>query len=97
MNKIRYLLDEHVSYHLRKAVKRHDSDIVVRRVGETGVPSVGTLDPDILLWCEANNFSLVTNNRKTMPGHLKDHLSDGNHAPGIFVLNPNLTMGGNSL
>ncbi|MDM8525395.1 hypothetical protein QUF80_18670, partial [Desulfococcaceae bacterium HSG8] len=29
---------------------------------------------DILLWCETDNFSLVTNNRKTMPGHLKEHL-----------------------
>ncbi len=92
MNRIRYLLDEHVSYHLRKAVKNHDSDIVIRRIGESGVPTLGTLDPDILIWCETNNFALVTNNRKTMPMHLKDHLSDGNHVPGIFVLNSNLTM-----
>ncbi len=93
MSRIRYLLDEHVSYHLKKAVKKHDADIVIRRIGEPCFPPLETLDPDILTWCETNQFSLVTNNRKTMPGHLKDHLAAGNHAPGIFILSSNLTMG----
>jgi len=28
-----------------------------------------------------------------MPVHLQEHLSAGRHAPGIFTLNPNMTMG----
>jgi hypothetical protein len=92
MNKIRYLFDEHISLNLKKAVKKHDEDIIIRRIGDIGVPQPGTLDPDILVWCEENDFCLMTNNRKTMPKHLKDHLASGSHAPGIFVLNSNMTM-----
>lgn len=28
-----------------------------------------------------------------MPGHLADHLAAGSHVPGIFMLNPELSMG----
>jgi hypothetical protein len=28
----------------------------------------------------------VTNNRKSKPRHLADHLAGGRHVPGIFVL-----------
>lgn len=28
-----------------------------------------------------------------MPVHLADHLAAGRHVPGIFVLNPDLSMG----
>jgi hypothetical protein len=28
-----------------------------------------------------------------MPVHLQEHLAIGRHAPGIFTLNPNLTLG----
>ncbi len=28
-----------------------------------------------------------------MPVHLRDHLADGGHIPGIFILNPTLSIG----
>ncbi len=56
------------------------------------MPSRGTLDPDILLWCEANNFLLVTNNRTSMPVHLKDHLMHGRHILGIFILKDGMSL-----
>ncbi len=28
-----------------------------------------------------------------MPVHLRDHLAAGLHVPGIFILNPGMTMG----
>jgi hypothetical protein len=37
----------------------------------------------------------VTNNRKSMPGHLRDHLAIDRHMPGIFLLNPELSIGQN--
>ncbi len=52
-----------------------------------GVPPRGTLDPEILVWCEQNGTILVTNNRASMPVHLHDHLAEGRHIPGIFILN----------
>lgn len=36
---------------------------------------------------------LVTNNRKSMPRHLADHLALGQHIPGILVINPALAIG----
>lgn len=93
MTVIKYLLDEHVSPRFRQALVRREHDLVVRRVGEVAAPPIHSSDPDILLWCEAHGFSLVTNNRASMPIHLRDHLDAGHHVPGIFILSPHMTMG----
>ena len=79
------------SYKKQLLLKR--PSLVVYTVGDLGSPSLGTLDPEILLWCEDNNFVLITNNRKSMPVHLKDHLAQGRHMPGIITLNPDMSMG----
>ena len=63
-----------------------------------GVPPSGTGDPEILLCCEANDandFILVTNNRKSMPVHLADHLASGRHIPGILTVDITRDMAGN--
>ena len=65
---------------------RQEPDVIVWRVGTPGAPPRGTLDPQILLWCEAHDFVLVTNNRKSMPVHLADHLAAGRHIPGILTV-----------
>jgi len=93
MNKIKYLLDENVSINLRKALKKRLSEIVVLRIGDPNTPTFGTLDPEILVWCEEKGFLLVTNNRASMPVHLQDHLAAGRHASGIFILNDNMSLG----
>lgn len=93
MSEIKYLLDEHVNPRLRKALKRLAPDLVVWRIGEPSAPALSTPDPEILLWCEERGFSLVTNNRESMPVHLQEHLAAGRHVPGIFTLNPQMTMG----
>jgi len=92
MSEIKYLLDEHVNPRLRKVLKRLASEIVVWRVGDPGAPRLGTADEKILSWCEEHEFSLVTNNRESMPLHLQEHLSASRHVPGIFTLNRNMTM-----
>jgi hypothetical protein len=38
---------------------------------------------------------LVTNNRKSMPVHLQDNFAQNHHVPGIFILNPKLSIGQN--
>jgi hypothetical protein len=92
MSQIHYLLDEHIEHPIRSAIHRQSADIIVWMIGDPGAPGLGTPDPDILSWCEAHNFSLVTRNRRSMPGHLEDHLAAGRHVPGIFVLNPRQTL-----
>ena len=90
---MRYLLDEHIDPVLRRELLRADPALEVWIIGDPGAPPRGTLDPDILMWCEVNNFCLVTNNRKSMPRHLAEHLGLGLHMPGIFVVNLALTLG----
>ncbi|HZP80791.1 MAG TPA: hypothetical protein VFB21_04060 [Chthonomonadaceae bacterium] len=62
-------------------------------MGDVGAPQRGTQDPDILLWCEEYDFVLVTNNRKSMPRHLADHLAAGHHVPGILTVDLEASVG----
>ena len=93
MNTIRYLLDEHVNPLYRTELLKLEPSMTVWGIGILGAPLKGTLDPDILRWCEENHFILVTNNRRSMPRHLQDHLAEGRHMPGIIQLNPNISIG----
>jgi Domain of unknown function (DUF5615) len=90
---MRYLLDEHIDPVYRTQLLRAAPDLEVWIIGDPAAPWRGTLDPDILIWCEANGFILVTNNRTSMPRHLADHLALGRHVPGILVINPAMSMG----
>jgi hypothetical protein len=91
---IRYLMDENVDPIYKTQLLRREPELIVWAVGDEGTPPKGTLDPDILIWCEEQGFVLVTNNRTSMPPHLTDHISQGRHVPGIFIMNPNMSIGG---
>ena len=93
MTILAYLFDENVAAALVAGMRRFDRDVPVSAVGEPDMPPRGTLDPDILLWCEEWDCILVTNNRHTMPVHLRDHPAAGRHVPGIFLLNPAMSYG----
>ncbi len=88
-----YLLDEHVNPLLKKGLNEHWPDIPVFRIGAPGAPPLSTLDPEILEWCVANNAILVTNNRASMPVHLKERMATGQHVNGIIVMNDKLLWG----
>lgn len=90
---IAYLLDEHLPPLYRVQLQRRRPELTVWMIGDAGAPPRGTLDPDILIWCEAHGFILVTNNRSSMPVHLADHLAQGRHVPGIFVFNATVNVG----
>jgi hypothetical protein len=90
---IRYLLDENLARQWRVQLLRRLPGLTVWMVGDPSAPGLGTLDPDILLWCEAHAFILVTNNRRSMPQHLAEHLAAGRQIPGILVLRKNAAMG----
>lgn len=92
MSEIRYLLDENVNPILRAAFLRREPNLTIWQVGMLGAPKLGTLDPDILVWCEENGFILVTNNRRTMPVHLQEHFAGGRRAMGIFILNNEMSV-----
>jgi hypothetical protein len=67
--------------------------VEVASVGDDVAPPKGTLDPEILLWIEQHEFTLVTRNRKSMPEHLSHHIKSGHHIPGILTLRPKASLG----
>jgi hypothetical protein len=81
-----FLMDENVPHAIRTQLLRMLPDTAIWQVGAAGAPPLGTLDPAILIWCEAHNFVLVANNRRSMPAHLADHLGAGRHVPGILTI-----------
>ncbi|OYD96201.1 hypothetical protein CDG76_05120 [Nostoc sp. 'Peltigera membranacea cyanobiont' 210A] len=92
---LQYLIDENVNPIYPNQIRLREPDIAIKVVGKSGTPPKSTLDPEILCWCEDNNFILVTNNRTSMPVHLADHIAINRHVPGIFILNQNLSIGEN--
>lgn len=90
---VRYLMDENVAPIYQTQIQRRDPDLIIWAVGDEGTPPKGTLDPDILIWCEEHGFVLVTNNRTSMPPHLTAHLTADRHVPGIFILSANMSVG----
>jgi hypothetical protein len=87
---LRFLLDEHYRGVLWQAVRRHNARglyvIDVVRVGDPGDLPLSSKDPDILVWAEREGRVLVTRDRKTMPGHLANHLAAGRHSPGVLAV-----------
>lgn len=90
---LKYLLDENVDKVYHRQFLRQNPKLIMWVVGDPGAPPRGTLDPEILCWCEEHNFVLVTNNRTSMPVHLADHITQSHHTPGIFILNNDLSIG----
>ena len=89
----RFLIDENISPQYRTQLLNHEPSLKVLAVGDEGAPPKSTPDPEILVWCEQNQFSLITNNRESMPQHLSDHRENGGHVPAIFTINLAVPMG----
>jgi len=81
-----FLIDENLPPVIAVQVCQHEPRIQALAIGQPGAPSKGTMDPQLLCWIEENDYLLVTNNRASMPGHLRDHLAAGGHVPGILVV-----------
>src|SRR5262245_11627549 len=87
---IPFLLDEQMIEALDEALAQHNQAGVevidfVRVGGPPDLPR-GTPDPEILLWAEREGRILVSLDKRTLPGHLADHLQAGHHSPGIFIV-----------
>ena len=51
-----------------------------------GTSLMGSDDAAILQWAERNDRILLTEDVRTMPGHLRQHLQAGNRSPGVFMI-----------
>lgn len=94
---LRFLLDEHLRGPLWSAIQRHNTQggllIDAVRVGDPSDLPLGSVDPSILLWAERENRILITEDVRTMPGHLSDHLRAGHQSPGVFVVSIGFSIG----
>ncbi len=93
MSDIRFLFDENMPHAVSDQLIRREPAIQLLSVGIVPAPELGTLDPEILIWLEAEQYHLVTRNRRSMPVHLEDHLASGRHVPGILTVRPRASMG----
>jgi predicted nuclease of predicted toxin-antitoxin system len=89
---MRFLLDENLPARYRDLLYRANPELSLRRVGQADAPPHGTTDPAILAWCEEHDFLLVTGNRRSMPGHLQEHLAAQRHVPGILIVRRRAAM-----
>lgn len=84
-----FLLDEHLRGPLWQAVLQHilrgGGWLDVVRVGDPPDLPLATDDAALLQWAEREGRILVTEDRQTMPRHLRDHLAAGDHSPGILI------------
>lgn len=86
---LEFVLDEHYRGPLWQAVLRHNLNgaypLEIVRVGDLPDLLLGTRDPELLVWAEQQARILVTEDRRTMPRHLHNHLLVGHHSPGVFM------------
>ncbi len=92
MNKPRFLIDEDTPPYLADALLQKEPVVDIIRVGDPGAPPSGTLDPDLLIGAEGLGRVLITNDKRTMPGHLVDHFVAGRHTAGVMLLRQGFSL-----
>ena len=93
MSSLRFLLDENLSPVIKRELLNLEPGLVILRVGDDNAPLLGTSDEAILEWLQESGFILVTDNRKSMPGHLRNHYERGGHHHGILAVRRGTSLG----
>lgn len=63
------------------------------RVGDPPDLPLGSDDDAIILCAEREARILITEDVRTMPGHITRHLNAGRHVPGVFIINSACSLG----
>ena len=92
-----FLLDEDTHGGLAEAFRRRVRlgtlpAVDVIRVGDLGGPPAGIKDPELLIWAEEHDRVIVSNDKRTLPSHLQNHLASGRHSPGILFAKPGTSI-----
>ena len=88
MKQVLFLFDEHVGRVFQRALRRHAPSADTLRIGQPGAPSLGTGDPEVLLWCENNKRLFVSFDRSTLPTHFAEYLAAGHTSWGVILIRP---------
>jgi hypothetical protein len=92
MSTIRYLCDENVPRALVDYLVQQEPAMEIVYVGQDEAPLKGTLDPLLLQGAEAGKWTLVSLDRSTMPGHVREHVQSGRHTYGVFLLRDGFSL-----
>jgi hypothetical protein len=92
MSNIHFLFDENTPPLLRLALLRKWPEIVAWRVDLPGAPKRCASDCELLAWCAARHFLLVTRRHASPPVGWQEPLPDGQPAPGLFLLDEKTTI-----
>ena len=60
--------------------------IDVHRVGQADMPAFGSVDSELLGFCEQSQRMLVSLDRKSMPDHVAAHLAAQRHTWGVMLV-----------
>src|SRR5262249_27942262 len=82
----RFLLDEDSPPWLARFLWRQEPALDIVYVGGPNAPPRRTPDRALLLFAEAEQRALITQDRNTMPGHARDHLAAGHHTWRVVIL-----------
>jgi len=88
---IRFQADADVDNDIVHAFRRREPAAEFVSAVEGGI--VGLPDPDVLEIAAQQQRILVTHDRRTMPGHLRDRLDDGKSSPGVFIVSQSAPIG----
>lgn len=91
-----FLLDENLRGDLWELIQVHNQSgglpIDAERVGDPADLPLGSKDPAILIWAEANGRIVLSRDFRTMPRHFNDHLAAGRHSPGVALVRRSATL-----
>jgi hypothetical protein len=91
-----FLLDENLRGALWQAIQQHNAagvDVLdVLCVGDPPAPPLGTLDPDLLAWAEAQGRVLLTLDIHMVGSHLAAHWQAGHHIAGMLLFRAHWTI-----
>jgi len=90
--RMQFLLDEHMTPHLKTAIHHRNPLIDVLRVGDPGAPPLATPDPDILIYLGLTQRAFITRNRRSMMEHYGHHIAEGKQHWGIFIVPSSLSI-----
>lgn len=86
MSQVKFLLDEDLPGSIGDAIGRREPSIFFRQVGaDPDVPPKSTLDPDVLIFAESEQYAVVTFDKRTMKDHGIEHLAKERTLWGLFV------------
>jgi hypothetical protein len=87
---IKYQADADLDFRVVRGLKRIAPEIDFCTAIEADLD--GRPDPEVLRIASEAGRILVTNDRRTMPGHFRAFVLT-HHSPGVFVVRPNVPIG----